>query len=224
MEKQKFMMTDVETAGSFSAPFTYDVGARPIDRYGNLIGEPINHVITEVFYGMKDKMQSAYYADKLPQYRDDIWNSEREVMDFLMTRERICKQMKELGIHIVVAHNARFDINALNNTIRTLTNGRIKYFFPYGTEVWDTYKMARQTFKEMPSYRCFCEKNGYMTKHKVPRPRYTAEIIYRYITKDDDFQEAHTGLKDAEIESEIFAYLMKKPKCDRVLYHAPSKA
>lgn len=221
MEQIKMMMTDVETAGSLTEPFTYDIGACAIDRYGNPLAEPISHVTYEVFYGMKDKMQSAYYAHKLPQYRDEIWEGEREVMDFLMTRERICNQMKELGIHIVVAHNARFDINALNNTIRTLTNGRIKFFFPYGTEVWDTYKMARQVFKEMPSYRKFCEQYGFMTNHKTPRPRYTAEVIYRFITKDPTFTEAHTGLADVKIESEILAYLMKKPKCDRVLYHAP---
>jgi hypothetical protein len=110
----------------------------------------------------------------------------------------------------------------LNYTISTLTNGRIKYFFPYGTEVWDTYKMARQVLGKMPTYRKFCEANGYMTKHKTPRPRYTAEIIYRFITKDNDFTEAHTGLKDVEIESQIFGYLMRQHKaCDRVLYHAP---
>ena len=73
----------------------------------------------------------------------------------------------------------------------------------------------------MPSYRKFCEENGYMTNHQTPRPRYTAEIIYRFITKNTSFAEAHTGLKDVEIESQILAYLLKKPKCDRILYHAP---
>lgn len=221
MEKLKFMMADVEATGAINKPLTYDIGAFPIDKNGEAIGDPITHVIYEVFYEMPDKMESAYYADKLPQYRDDIWDSKREVMDFLMTRERICQTMKDLGIHIVVAHNARYDIRALNNTISTLTNGRINYFFPYGTEVWDTLKMARQVFKEMPSYRKFCEKYGFMTKHSTPRPRYTAEVIYRYITKDPTFVESHTGLEDAKIESEILAYLMKKPKCDRVLYPAP---
>ena len=31
----------------------------------------------------------------------------------------------------------------------------------------------------------------------------TAEILYRYISGNNDFIEAHTALKDAEIEAEI---------------------
>ena len=77
----------------------------------------------------------------------------------------------------------------------------------------------------MPTYRKFCEENGFMTKHAKPRPRYTAEIIYRFITKDVDFQEAHTGLRDVEIETEILAYLVKQhKKMNKVLYHAPQEA
>ena len=64
-----------------------------------------------------------------------------------------------------------------------------------------------------------------MTKHEVPRPRYTAEVIYRFITKDINFEEAHTGLRDVEIETEILAYLVRQhKKMDKVLYHAPKKA
>ena len=82
--------------------------------------------------------------------------------------------------------------------------------------------MARQILGKMPSYRKFCEENGYMTNHQVPRPRMTAEVIYRFITKDITFTEAHTGLRDVEIETEIFKYLMRQhKKCDKVLYHAP---
>ena len=77
----------------------------------------------------------------------------------------------------------------------------------------------------MPTYRRFCEFNGFMTKHEVPRPRYTAEVIYRFITKDINVEEAHTGLRDVEIETEILAYLVRQhKKMDKVLYHAPKKA
>lgn len=218
----KTMMFDNETLGSLLQPMTYDVGAMPINMKGECIGEPTNHVIYETFYEKKEEMKSAYYADKLPQYRDEIWDGTREVMNFMDTRARILQQMKELGITTVCAHNAAFDIRALNNTVREVTNGRVKYFFPYGTEVWDTLKMARQVLGKMPSYRKFCEQNGYMTKHSTPRPRMTAEIIYRFITKDNSFTEAHTGLKDVEIEAQILKYILRQhKKCDKVLYHAP---
>lgn len=222
MSKIKIFMCDTETAGSLEKPLVYDMGAMVIDRNGNqIVNETINHINCGVFYYKKDLMETAYYADKLPTYRDEIWDGEREVFDITETRERVHKLFKDEGITVVCAHNARFDINALNNTVRDATNGKVRYFFPYGVEVWDTLKMARQILKDMPTYRKFCEDNGFMTNHAVPRPRYTAEVIYRFITKDTEFEEAHTGLRDVEIEAQILAYFIRQhKKMDKVLYHA----
>ena len=222
MSKIKIFMCDTETAGSLEKPLVYDMGAMVIDRNGNkIVDETINHVNCGVFYYKKDLMETAYYADKLPTYRDEIWDGEREVFDIMETRERVHKLFKDEGITVVCAHNARFDINALNNTVRDATNGKVRYFFPYGVEVWDTLKMAQQILKDMPTYRKFCEDNGFMTNHAVPRPRYTAEVIYRFITKNTEFEEAHTGLRDVEIEAQILAYFIRQhKKMDKVLYHA----
>lgn len=222
MSKIKIFMCDTETAGSLEKPLVYDIGAMVIDRNGNqIVNETINHINCGVFYYKKDLMETAYYADKLPTYRDEIWDGEREVFDIMETRERVHKLFKDEGITVVCAHNARFDINALNNTVRDATNGKVRYFFPYGVEVWDTLKMAQQILKDMPTYRKFCEDNGFMTNHAVPRPRYTAEVIYRFITKNTDFEEAHTGLRDVEIEAQILAYFIRQhKKMDKVLYHA----
>ncbi len=222
MNKIKIFMCDTETAGSIEKPLVYDMGAMVIDRNGNqIVNETINHVNCGVFYYKKDLMETAYYAEKLPAYRDEIWDGEREVFDIMETRERVHKLFKDEGITVVCAHNARFDINALNNTVRDATNGKVRYFFPYGIEVWDTLKMAQQILKDMPTYRKFCEDNGFITNHAVPRPRYTAEVIYRFITKDTEFEEAHTGLRDVEIEAQILAYFIRQhKKMDKVLYHA----
>lgn len=222
MGKIKIFMCDTETAGSIEKPLVYDMGAMVIDRNGNqIVNETINHINCGVFYYKKDLMETAYYAEKLPAYRDEIWDGEREVFDIMETRERVHKLFKDEGITVVCAHNARFDINALNNTVRDATNGKVRYFFPYGVEVWDTLKMAQQILKDMPTYRKFCENNEFMTNHAVPRPRYTAEVIYRFITKNTEFEEAHTGLRDVEIEAQILAYLIRQhKKMDKVLYHA----
>lgn len=213
-----FLLYDVEAAGELNAPLTYDIGGFVASRDGTEISDSINYVIKDIFYNT-EIMRTAYYADKVPQYHKEIWAHEREVKRFMQARARILQLFKEYGITTVCAHNASYDIRALNNTIRTITEGRVKYFFPYGTEVWDTLKMARQVLGQMPSYRKFCEENGYMTKHSTPRPRYTAEVIYRFITKQKDFEEAHTGLADATIELEIYKYLVRQHKrCDKVLY------
>lgn len=218
-------MTDTETAGEIMKALVYDFGGGKTTLRNGGLSDTMNYINYNVFYEKQDMMASAYYANKLPAYRDEIWEGKREVFDIMEIRKRVHKYFKENNITVVCAHNARFDIRALNNSVREATNGRVKYFFPYGIEIWDTLKMARQVLGNMPTYKKFCEDNGYITNHAKPRPRYTAEVIYRFITKNLEFEEAHTGLKDVEIETEILAYLVKQhKKMDKVLYHAPNKA
>ena len=54
-----------------------------------------------------------------------------------------------------------------------------------------------------------------MTKHTTPRPQVKAEVLYRYISGDNEFIEDHTGLADVLIEKEIFTYCTKQKKAMR---------
>jgi hypothetical protein len=78
-------------------------------------------------------------------------------------------------------------------------------------------KMARDVMHKMPTYRKFCEENELLTK--TGRLSAKAEDLYRFIIKDADFEESHTGLEDVQIEREIFLYCRKQHKPMRkVLY------
>ena len=70
--------------------------------------------------------------------------------------------------------------------------------------------MAQDTIGKTKSYNNWCTTNGYVKKNGTPR--FTAEILYKYISGDDDFIESHTGLADTLIEKEIFALCMKYHK------------
>ena len=39
-----------------------------------------------------------------------------------------------------------------------------------------------------------------MTTQETPKPQKKAETLYRYLTKNVDFLEEHTGLEDSKIE------------------------
>jgi DNA polymerase III epsilon subunit-like protein len=123
--------------------------------------------------------------------------------------------MAEYHITEIVAHNARFDLNALNTTLRWQTKSRFRYWFPYGTEIWDTMKMARDVIHKMPTYRAFCEEHELLTKNG--RLSTTAENLYRFIIDDVDFTESHTGLEDVQIEREIMFYCYRQHKPMRKL-------
>lgn len=214
------IMMDTETANTLSradggldmtSVFIYDIGWQVTDKYGNLY-EQKSYIVKEIFYGEADLMKSAYYAKKIPQYLEEIARGERVVATYAAIRKDFLDTMARYDTKTVCAHNAGFDYRATNITQRWLTKSKYRFFLPYGTEVWDTMKMARDVISHTPTYIKFCEENGYMTKHKTPRPRLTAEILYRYITGNLEFVERHTGLEDVDIERQILAYCFSKHK------------
>ena len=191
--------------------FVYDIGWAVVDKHGNVY-ETKSYINRDIFFEEKELMNSAYYANKLPQYYEDIKSGKRKVATWYTIKTDLAETMKKYNTHTVCAHNARFDYGATNNTQRWLTKSKYRNFLPYGTEIWDTMKMALDVVATMPTYKRFCEDNGYMTNHKTPRPQVKAETIYRYISGDYDFKESHTGLEDVMIEKDILAYCFRKHK------------
>jgi DNA polymerase III alpha subunit (gram-positive type) len=188
----------------------YDVGLAVIDRHGNIY-EEYSYTLGDIFLNMTEQMDSCYYANKLPQYYEEMRRGTRHMRNMWEIKRKIRTLCKDYNIKAIVAHNARFDVRALNNTIRYITSSKFRYFLPYGVEVWDTLSMSDVIAKQK-SYVKFCKENGYMTKHKTPRVRKTAEILYRYISGNNDFKEAHTGLEDVKIEATIFAHCLRQHK------------
>lgn len=233
MAKKKFIMVlDTETANGIvtddnkldlSCSLVYDIGFVVIDKKGNVY-KRVSLAIGDIFIGMKDVMQSAYYADKIPKYWEEIMNGTRELVSFLHARNIVLSTMKEYNITTVSAHNARFDVNALNNTLRYLTKSEKRFFFPYETEIWDTLKGATNTICKQKTYQRFCEKYGYMTKHKPPRVRATAEILYRYISGDNEFIEEHQGVYDTDIEAKILVRILRQHSKKSYLLLYPDRA
>lgn len=218
MASRKYIMVlDTETANGLmvndkldlSCSLVYDIGFTVVDKKGRVYCQK-SMAIREIFCGMADVMKSAYYAKKLPKYWEDIKAGRRNLVNFMTARRIVLEVMKEYNIQTVSAHNARFDVNALNNTIRYITKSDKRFFFPYGTEIWDTCKGAVNTICKQKGYIRFCERNGYMTKHKTPRVRATAEILYRYLSGDNNFIEEHQGLDDTSIEAKILTQILRQ--------------
>ena len=217
--KTYYVVLDTETANGImvndkldlTQSLVYDMGYAIIDKKGNIYKKR-SFVNADIFCDYKEMMKSAYYAEKIPQYWEDIKSGKRILTTFFNIRKTFLNDLKEYNASIVMAHNASFDYRALQNTIKYLTKSKNRYFFPRNIEIWDTLKMSQDTICKQKSYIDFCLEHGYMTKHKTPRVRATAEIIYRYLTQNLDFIESHTGLEDVLIESQIFAHCMAQHK------------
>lgn len=213
---EKYIVLDTETANSIDDPFCYDVGFAVIDKTGKVY-ESHSYVIADIFLEEKTMMKEAYFADKIPQYWEDIKNGKRQLRRFKTVKRIFRDVCDQYRIKIVLAHNARFDYRSVNLTQRFLTCSKYRFFFPYGIEIWDTLKMAKEVFKDDKNYIDFCKKNNYLTKRG--QKRYTAEILYRFLTNDKNFVESHTGLEDVMIEKEIFVECVKrKPEINGKLW------
>lgn len=202
----KYIVLDTETTNSLDDPIVYDIGWAVVDENGEVY-ETASYVVADIFCD-NDLMASAFFAEKIPMYWEDIRNGNRVLARYRTIRAKLAQCIKNHKVTIICAHNARFDYRSVNLTQRFLTNSRYRFFFPYGIEIWDTLKMAREVFKVNEEYDTFCYENEYVTKRGCKR--YTAEILYRFLTGNNDFVESHTGLEDVMIEKEILVECLRR--------------
>lgn len=204
-----YLVLDTETANGLDNPLVYDIGGVITDKRGNVY-ETFSFVIYDVFCLMKDLMTTSYYAEKIPRYVEEINKGTRKMVQYSTAKKFIKELCNKWNVKAVIAHNARFDYKATTTTIRYLTKSKLRYFLPYGIPLWDTMKMAQDTICKQKTYIEWCKENDYICKNGIVRA--TAEILYRYITRDKEFVESHTGLEDTLIEKEIFAHCMRQHK------------
>lgn len=203
------LVLDTETANGLDQPLVYDCGWAIVDKRGKVY-KTRSYVNKDIFYRERGLMQTAYYAEKIPKYEAELKSKLRKLAGWEYIIRAFRNDIYKYRITTVCAHNARFDLNALNTSQRYITKSKYRYFFPRGIEIWDTMKMAEDVIAVQPTYRAWTKENGYVTSQG--KPRITAEILYRYIKHDPDFIESHTGLEDVLIEKEILVYCFRQHK------------
>ena len=189
--------------------WAYDIGWAVVDKRGTVY-KTRSFVNADIFLNEKELMNSAYYANKIPMYWEDIKSGKRILTSFYNIRKALLEDIAEYEVSEIFAHNMRFDYGNLNVTQRWLTKSKYRYFFPKEIVICDTLKMARDVILKMPTYRYFCEEHELLTKNG--RLSASAENLYRFISKDPSFIESHTGLEDVMIEKEIMAYCYRQHK------------
>ena len=203
-----YLMTiDTETANSLDDALVYDLGLAIHTESGEVVHTE-SLVISDIFNNA-EIMASAYFAEKIPSYIEDIHAGVRKMVTSAQARRIVKNLIKRYSVKTVIAHNAYFDYNALNTTLRYLTKSKYRFFLPWGITIWDSLRMAKTTLGKDESYTQWCVENDYLTE-KYKKPKMTAEVLYRYLTGNHAFMEEHTGLADVLIEKEITAYFLKR--------------
>ena len=200
--KKYIMVLDVETTNNImenNAPndnLVYDIGFVVCDKKGKIYAKH-SFAIKEIF-DWKELMDTAYYKKKLPLYFERLLTGKMEKVTIWQARKRIKKAIELFNIKEVYAYNASFDYTTLNNTVRYLSGSACRWFFPYGVKICDIWHIACQTLCLQKTFQWenIRNENGNLITN--------AERVFGYC-EQIDFEEEHTGLADAIVESQILA-------------------
>lgn len=223
--KKYIMVLDTETTNNnmeskFNDGLVYDIGFTIADKKGNIYVKR-SYAVKEIF-DWTELMNTAYYKNKLPKYYEKLAKGEMKKETIWNIRKAIKTAMEYFNITEVWAFNANFDLTTLNNTVRYLSGSGCRYFFKYGTEICDIWHVACQT---LGLQKTFQWENVRNTKGNLIT---NAERMFGYIIQDEAFEEEHTGLADAEIETKILARCLAShksidKKINRACWRIPQK-
>lgn len=206
MMEKYVLVVDTETANSIEYPLPYDFGWAVVDTETGEIMEEASFLCKEIFLN-EEMMNSAYFAEKVPQYWEDVAKGTRKIRTLLTIRKKVRECMRKYNIHQVCAYNMGFDKRATINDTRFVTNNFIKWFFPVKTEFICIWHMACTSFLNTSEYINFAKTHGFVSK--AGNIQTSAEAAYRYLKNDPNFEESHTGLEDVKIEVEIMMNCLK---------------
>lgn len=223
--KKYIMVLDTETTNNnmeskFNDGLVYDIGFTIADKKGNIYAKR-SYAVKEIF-DWTELMDTAYYKNKLPKYYEKLTKGEMKKETIWNIRKAIKTAMEYFNITEVWAFNANFDLTTLNNTVRYLSGSGCRYFFKYGTQICDIWHVACQTLGLQKTFQwenVRNEKGNLITN---------AERMFGYIIQDETFEEEHTGLADAEIETKILARCLAShksidKKINRACWRIPQK-
>lgn len=212
---KKVLVIDVETVDIRNLDI-YEIGYVLLDlEDGTMISKSM--LIKEVYES--DLYTRAYFYEKNhKRYEemledDDIDISIMSVAEAIDELNRVFKEYRK-DIAYISAFNMSFDLRALNFTFNKYLHrenkSQLNYekFMKAGMLPIDSAVLFALFESKHHCYRCFCEKNGFYTdKGNI---KTTAEIVYKYVANDLNFEEDHIGMYDAEVEANIFEYSMMR--------------
>lgn len=224
--KKYLMVLDVETTnnnmekGAKNDGLVYDIGFVVCDKQGNIYCKR-SYAVQEIF-DWTELMSTAYYYKKLPKYYERLANNKMYKNSIWHIRKVTKEIMQIFNITEVYAYNANFDYTTLNNTVRYLSGSACRWFFPYGTQICDIWNIACQVLGTQKTFQWENIRNA--NNNLITN----AERMFGYC-EQIDFEEEHTGLADAVVESQILARCFKShksinKKINRACWRIPQQA
>jgi hypothetical protein len=186
---------DTETT-SLEKPFCYNIGYVIVDTETRETVLQREYVVEQVWSNL-ELFCSAYYADKRPDYVKRMRGRTVTMEKYGYITQQMIRDFKSFKVEQAYAYNSPFDEKVFNfccEWFKTINPFEI-------VNVFDIRGYVHNKIAFTPEFKQFCEVNEYFTESGNYST--TAETLFRYITNNNDFNEAHTALDDSKIESQI---------------------
>lgn len=209
-KKKHGILLDTETILKDGQKLIYDIAWLVIDNQGNIIRK--RNRLTDIFlddFALMFNSQFVTY-EKYQKYQQMKNEMTVGYGDWWYTMELLDRDIKDYNVSFITAYNLNFDLNAIANTCEYLTTLNPLETRADSLIFLDLWKLS-QSHIATRSYQKHCQVHGWLTE-KRRQPKTTAETIYRWISKDNDFIESHTALADCEIEIAIYRKCKQKKK------------
>lgn len=213
LKKERYLMfIDTETIGTLNVKesiLPFEIGMKILDTETMKVVKEKSYLVRK-FFNNKYIMLSTFSATKYPDYFKKLDNDKRyKTMSVNDISKDIEKTISRYSIKIMVAHNGNFDKTAMarlfedfgvNNpfeNIDLLDTMELSKIITFSKD-YANYCLENKDRLNSMKDSCFITNSG--------RVRTTAQAIYCYISNNSQFEEAHTGLEDIDIEIEIFKH------------------
>jgi len=216
LKKERYLMfIDTETIGTLNVKesiLPFEIGMKVYDLENDKIVKEKSYLVRK-FFNNKYIMLSTFSATKYPDYFEKLDNDKRyKTMSVNDISKDIEKTIQRYNIKLMVAHNGNFDKNAMARLFEDFETDN-----PFeNIDLLDTMELSKViTFSKDYANYCISNKDRLNSLKEScfitnsGRVRTTAQAIYCYLTNNSQFEEAHTGLEDIDIEIEIFKKSME---------------
>lgn len=209
MKSEKFIVLDVE---GMSGARPYNVGYIIADRNGKIYKRhsfafPVaiwENIATSLKIGQAIEMTKQNIQEILQDSDRPRRKRKYKSVTIPEFTKQFLKEIQHYKIKRIFAYNVSFDKNAIYNLIGE------NAFDSLGVEWCDIVSGILTTKLLTKRYIKWCFTNGFITPTGIAS--YKAEVVYRYLTGNLNFEEEHTGLADTLIEYEILLTAFKSHK------------
>ncbi len=198
--KKIYCVFDTETIG-VDKKWIYDLGLVIVEKTGKPLFKK-EWIIKEIM-DIPNIREIAFYGKKM-----ETFYKRKATVPFKQAREEFCQILEDYKVNSITAYNLQFDMAALSDTCQKLEIG--KKFLKRKIEYFDLWNASCDSIFQQKKFKEIASKENWLTEKGNIRT--SAEIAYRFITRNYQFIESHTALHDAEIEGKILQAVIRQKK------------